>query len=145
MELSKETKEKIWEPVNKLKKRYAMKEKKSIKIQSAKTILNSLIKDNHITGEEDKEIIGSLLVCGSFQFGCFEKSKEKIISWINTIVDMTKKKNLSHFNEGWRNLEKSGVFKKGKIYANFDGECDGIELSLIICVAEGLIERSVRK
>ena len=145
MELSKETKKKIWAPVNKLKNRYPMKEKKSIKIQSARTILSSLVKDNYITGVEDKEIIASLLVCGSMQFGCFEKSKEKIISWINTIVDMTKKKNLSHFNESWRNLEKSGVFKKGKIYANFDGECDGIELSLLICVAEGLLERSVRK
>ena len=145
MELSKETKEKIWAPVNKLKKRYPMKEKKVIKIQPAKTILSSLIKDNLITGEEDKEIISSLVVCGSFQFGCFEKSKEKIISWINTMVDMTKKKNLSYFNESWRNLEKSRVFKRGKICANFNGECDGVELSLLICVAEGLLERSVRK
>ena len=141
MELSKETKEKIWAPVNKLKKRYPMKEKKSIKIQSARTILNDLIKDNCITGKEDEEIIASLLLCGGFQFGCFEKSKEKIISWINAIVDMTKKKNISYFNQFWRNLEKSGVFKKGKIYANFDGECDGLELTLLICVARGLIER----
>jgi len=148
MELSKEAKEKIWEPVNKLKEKYSMhliKEKKSIKIQSAKTILSSLIKDNYIAGKEDKEIISSLLVCGSFHFGCLKKSREKIISWINTVVDMTKKKNLSYFNEAWRNLEKSKVFKGGKIYANFDGECDGIELSLLICVAEGLVERSVRK
>lgn len=143
-QLNKETLEIIWKRVNELKEKYPMKEKKPIKIQSAKTILSSLIKDNHITGEEDKEVISSLLVCGAFQFGCFEKSKEKIVSWINAIVDMTKKKNLSYFKEGWRNLEKSGVFKRGKIYANFDGECDGIELSLLICVAEGYIERSVR-
>lgn len=145
MELSKEAKEIIWGPVNKLNKRYPKEKKKLIKIQSAKTLLSSLIKDNLITGEEDKEIISSLVVCGSFQFGCFEKSKEEIISWINTIVDMTKKKNVSHFNEAWRNLEKSGVFKGGKIYANFDGEGDGLELTLLICVAEGYVERSGRK
>lgn len=145
MELTNEAKEIIWGPVNKLNKKYPEKKKKSIKIQPAKTILSSLIKDNFLAGERDKEIISSLVVCGSFQFGCFEKSKEKIISWINVIVDMTKKKNLSYFNKAWRNLEKSRVFKRGKIYANFNGECDGIELALLICVAEGFMARSVRK
>jgi len=80
MELSKEAKEIIWGPVNKLKKKYSReldKEKKSIRIQSARKILNSLVKDNLIAGEEDKEIISCLLLCGAFQFGCFEKSKER--------------------------------------------------------------------
>ena len=141
--LSKETKEIIWGRVNKLKEKYLMKEKKIIKAMSAKEVSIMLMKDDLIKGDW-KGMVASLVIFGSFQFGCFEKSKEKIVSWINEDIDMTKKKTITYFNKCWRNLEKNGVFKRGKIYANFDGECDGVELSLLICVAQGLVERSVR-
>jgi len=158
MELSKEAREIIWGPVSKIKEKHStalMKEKKAIKIQPAREIFYSVMKDNIITGQDWKETIATLLVCASFQFGCRKKDKEKIMSWINKInyittnpdsdIDMSFKSRRLYFNQCWRNLEKSGVFKNGKIYANFDGECDGIEFSLLICVAEGYIERSVRK
>ena len=158
MELSKETKEKIWEPVNKLREKHStalMKEKKSMKIQPAREIFYSLEKDNIIRGQDWKETIAALLVCGSFQFGCRKQDKEKIMSWINKInyittnpdsdVDMSFKSRRLYFNQCWRNLEKSGVFKRGKIYANFDGECDGLELILLICVSQGYLERNVRR
>ena len=141
--LSKEAKEKIWQRVNKLKEKYPTKEKKSTKAMSAKEVSIMLMKGDLIAGDW-KGMVASLVIFGSFQFGCFEKSKEKIVSWINEAIDMTKKKTIAYFNKCWRNLEKNGVFKRGKIYANFDGECDGVELSLLICVAQGLVERSVR-
>ena len=142
--LSKETLEKIWEPVNKLKKKYPMKKEKSTKILSAKKFLLMFEKDNLISIENIEEDIASLVIAGALQFGCYEKSKEKIVSWINEVIDMTQKKTITYFNKCWRNLEKNRVFKRGKIYANFNGECDGVEFSLLICIAQGYVERSVR-
>ena len=142
--LSKEKEEIIWGRVNKLKKKYPIKKKKAIKIISAKKFLTDFEKDNLISIENIEEDIASLVVAGSFQFGCYEKSKEKIVSWINEVIDMTKKKTIIYFNKCWKNLEKNGVFKRGKIYANFDGECDGIEFSLLICMARGLVEKTTR-
>jgi len=142
--LSKEKKEIIWKRVNELKEKYPMKKEKPIKILSAKKFLTMFEKDNIISIENIQEDIASLVIAGSFQFGCYKKSREKIVSWINEVIDMTQKKTINYFNKCWRNLEKNGVFKRGKVYANFDGECDAIEFSLLICVAQGLVERSVK-
>ena len=136
-----------WKRFDELKEKYAgqLEKKKLPGTQSAKQILKALIKDNLINGDKWEEMVASLIVVGSFQFGCYKKSKERIISWINEIIDMTPKKQQSYFNSCWRNLEKNGVFKRGKIYAEFDGENDGVALSLLICVAQGYVERSTRK
>lgn len=142
--ISKEKEEIIWGRVNKLKEKYPMNKKKVVKMVSAKKLLGDFEKDNLISIEKIEEDIASLVVAGSLQFGCYQKSKEKIVSWINEVIDMTQKKTINHFNKCWRNLEKNGVFKKGKIYANFDGECDGLEFSLLIGIAQGLLERTTK-
>jgi len=136
----------IWSRVDKLKEKYpsSLKREESETIQSAKEIIKSLLKDNFISGRWE-EMVASLVLCGAFQFGCAEKAKEKIISWINEIIDMTPKKTQLYFKRCWRNLEKSGVFERGKVYANFDGENDGIELTLLISIAQGYIERTLRR
>lgn len=132
----------IWARVDKLKEKYptSLKREESKTIQSAKEIIKSLLKDNFISGTW-QEMVASLVVCGALQFGCAEKSIEKIVSWINEIIDMTPKKTQSYFSSCWRNLEKNGVFKRGKIHANLDGEEGGIELCLLICLAQGYVER----
>ena len=140
-----------WKRFDELKEKYKgeSEKKEPAKILSAKQTLKELIENNVIGGGvgEDKniveEMIASLVVVGSLRFGCYKKSKEKIISWINEVIDMTPKKQQSYFNSCWRNLEKNGVFKKGKIYANFDGESDGVEFALLICIAQGYVERTV--
>jgi len=136
-----------WKRFDELKEKYAgqLEKEKLLGTQSAKQVLKTLIKDNFINGDKWEEMVASLIVVGSLQFGCYKKSKERIISWINEIIDMTPKKQQSYFNSCWRNLEKNGVFKRGKIYAEFDGENDGVSLSLLICVAQGYVERITRK
>lgn len=132
----------IWNRVDKLKEKHPsfLKKEKSKTIISAKEIIKSLMKDDMIKGDWEG-MVASLVLCGAFQFGCAEKAKEQIISWINEIIDMTPKKTQSYFKSCWRNLENNGVFKRGKVYANLDGEDAGIELALLICISQGFVER----
>lgn len=95
-----------------------------------------LEKDN-ITDTKDKDsLLPALIVAGIFEKG---DNKAQVMNWIGKIA----KEKPTQFNTMWANLEKNGTFEDGKVVVSKDfDENSGIEFTMLILVAQGLLERA---
>jgi len=114
------------------------------KMKTAEEWLELFEKDNFIDTKNWKETIPALILVGALQFGITKKAKKKIMNWIGLKYEYGKIGRCRYFERCWERLEKNGVFKNGKIIADFEEE-PSIELALLINVAQGYLKRENAK
>ena len=110
-------------------------------MKTAKEWLELFKEENFIDVNNWKETIPALMIVGALQFGTTEEAKKKMMNWIGLKYVWGMKQKVLYFFRCWERLVENGVFKDGKVYANFDGEDAHIELALLITVAQGYIKR----
>ena len=110
-------------------------------LQNAKEWKQQLIDDEILSEEtEDDMMLCHLIVAGACTQG---PVKSTVFNWIKETTDLIEKCGTKDFDEYWFNLEKGGVIKDGKIYADFeDDETATVEFILLAMVARGYVERT---
>ena len=112
-----------------------------MKIKSKEFWLDLFEKDRFIDTKNWKETIPALMIIGALHFGTTENAKKKIMKWIKLKYVYGMKGKVLYFFRCWNRLVKNGVFRNGKVYAEFTDDTAAIELALLISVAQGYIKR----
>ena len=107
--------------------------------------LGTFAVENFIKCQEWKETIPTLMIVSALEFGTSKSAKSKIKNWMmqeGTGIDLSRSSHRKCFDKCWERLEKNGVFKKGKVHADFsDEKTSEIELALLIGVAMSHLKR----
>ena len=106
--------------------------------------LGTFAVENFIKCQEWEETIPALMIVGALEFGTSKSARLKIEKWMvqeGTGIDLSRSPHKKHFDKCWGRLEKNGVFKKGKVCADFSDEHGEIELALLIGVARSHLKR----
>ena len=106
--------------------------------------LGTFAVENFIKCQEWEKTIPALMIVGGLEFGTNKAGKSKIEKWMmqeGTGIDLSRSPHKKRFDKCWERLEKNGVFKKGKVHADFSDEHGEIELALLISVAMSHLKR----
>lgn len=95
--------------------------------------LNSIRKDNFCS-KEDEPL--ALMIFGACKLS--PRHRERVFKWAGI------RSNNPKARQWWRNLVKNKVFSKGQVHGDFEGDNAGIEFALLMNVAQGFIEKSIK-